>query len=48
MEPKYGKKIWAVPSLVYATDDKLRRAYAIAQKRDNYSFAYLLGIIKKL
>ena len=48
LQPIYGKKIWLLPWKPFCTEYKLRKAHEIAKKRGIQTFAYLVGIIKKL
>ena len=48
LEKTYGKRIWRVPYLPYATEFKIKKAHEIAQKNGVLTFPYLLGIIRRL
>lgn len=48
LEPTYGKRIWSLFHKSGVTEDKVRRASEIAKRRGIETFAYLVGIIKKL
>lgn len=48
MEPIYGRKVWSLFYRAGMTEQKIRKAFEIAQKRNNLTFGYLIGILKKL
>jgi len=48
LEPFYGKVIWSLFHKVGMTEQKIRDAHKIAEKRGVTKFPYLLGIIKNL
>lgn len=48
LEPVYGKQIWTIPHRKGITEKNMREAYAIANRRGIYTFAYFCGILKRL
>lgn len=48
LTPIYGKAVWSLFYKPWVTEYKVRKAHEIAQQKGIKSFAYLVGIIKKL
>lgn len=48
LQPIYGKGVWTIPHLPFATEYKIREAHRIASRRGITKLAYLIGIVKKL
>lgn len=48
LSPIYGKAIWSLFYKPFVTEYKVRKAHEIARKRGIISYAYLVGIVKRL
>jgi len=48
LEPIYGKVVWRLPFIKNMTEYKIREAHKIAQGRGITTYAYLMGILKKM
>lgn len=48
LEPIYGRLVWTLPSKVFFTEYKLRKANDICKKNGILTFKYLCGVLRKL